>query len=316
MPSRRSCRQTFSAPYTAKFSSQTRSDLGQQLLVALGTRRAPLRIAPPGPVLVVRRRGDRQHGADRLDPVLGSRCSSMKATITSLGGRAPPARNTPTPCEESRWRASARDSRARAPSAAHARRVVSPGRAAGVSLGLPHPLPQRLRRAAHLRRDRTDRRPLRRVLRPAARTPAAPPAPEPPPDTCLVFSMAPSSQGLEPPGNPGRFTPPLRAVCCQPVSATPAQSPDTAGPMALSKGFRAPSCMNTGELPSGVGTSPRRQPWIAPFKASSTSTTTADLTRGTGSKAVPPPTSSSVRYSENPLSRTRKVSTPLRSRTV
>src|SRR5579875_2961014 len=54
-PSRRSCRQTLRTPYTRKFSSQTR------------------RIASPSSasrcVRVVRRRGDRQHLADRLDPV-------------------------------------------------------------------------------------------------------------------------------------------------------------------------------------------------------------------------------------------------------
>src|SRR5262249_26210999 len=31
---------------------------------------------------------------------------------------------------------------------------------------------------------------------------------EPPPGTCLVVPFAPSSQGLEPPGIPGRFKPP------------------------------------------------------------------------------------------------------------
>ena len=58
------------APYTPKFSSQTRRISGMQLLVALGTHRAPVRISPAGAVLVVGRRGDRQHGADRLDPEL------------------------------------------------------------------------------------------------------------------------------------------------------------------------------------------------------------------------------------------------------
>jgi hypothetical protein len=40
-----------------------------------------------------------------------------------------------------------------------------PGPRAAVALGLPHPLPQRLARAAHFAGDRTDRRPLRPVRR-------------------------------------------------------------------------------------------------------------------------------------------------------
>jgi DNA repair protein RadD len=43
-----------------------------------------------------------------------SRWASMKRAITSLGGRAPPSRNTLTPVAGSRWRAAARRSRARA----------------------------------------------------------------------------------------------------------------------------------------------------------------------------------------------------------
>jgi hypothetical protein len=79
-----------------------------------------------------------------------------------------------------------------------------------VTLGLPHPVAQCLARAADLLGNRVDRRPLRGVL-------------------CLVvqdhpnragtdlggirgtrFVIAPSSQELEPPGNPVRFTDWLR----------------------------------------------------------------------------------------------------------
>jgi IS30 family transposase len=42
------------------------------------------------------------------------RCSSMNRTITCVGGRAPPWRNTPTRVEGSRWPGAARSSRARA----------------------------------------------------------------------------------------------------------------------------------------------------------------------------------------------------------
>ena len=42
-----------------------------------------------------------------------SRCSSMNDTITSVGGRAPPERNTQMPSEGSRWLGGARDSLAR-----------------------------------------------------------------------------------------------------------------------------------------------------------------------------------------------------------
>ena len=49
----------------------------------------------------------------------------MNATITSLGGRAPPGRNTRTLSAKSRWPASARGPRAPAPSTAAARRSSS-----------------------------------------------------------------------------------------------------------------------------------------------------------------------------------------------
>ena len=52
----------------------------------------------------------------------------MNATITSVGGRAPPGRNTPTPSAGSRSPAAARGSRAPAPGAAPARSSSAPGR--------------------------------------------------------------------------------------------------------------------------------------------------------------------------------------------
>ena len=72
------------------------------------------RIAPTGDMVVVGRRGDRQHPADRLDPVVGTMVSSMKPIIASVGGRAPPSQNEPTPCAGSRWPDEARGPRAQA----------------------------------------------------------------------------------------------------------------------------------------------------------------------------------------------------------
>jgi hypothetical protein len=54
-----------------------------------------------------------------------SRWASMNATITSLGGRVPPAQNTPTPCARSHSRASAREPRAPALSFAAVRPSLS-----------------------------------------------------------------------------------------------------------------------------------------------------------------------------------------------
>ena len=45
-------------------------NLRAQRLVAFGPSRAALGVEPARTVRVVGRRGDRQHGADRLDPVL------------------------------------------------------------------------------------------------------------------------------------------------------------------------------------------------------------------------------------------------------
>src|SRR3954463_7837041 len=47
-------------------------DLDHQCCIPPGARGQPLRISPPGGMGVIRRRGDRQHPADRLDPVDGA----------------------------------------------------------------------------------------------------------------------------------------------------------------------------------------------------------------------------------------------------
>jgi hypothetical protein len=79
-------------------------DRAGKLGIALHARRQPRRIGLPALVFVIRRRGDRQLLADRLDPY-SARCASINAIITSRGGRAPPGQKTPTPCAESHWHA-------------------------------------------------------------------------------------------------------------------------------------------------------------------------------------------------------------------
>ncbi len=86
---------------------------------------APLRVPPdtgrpaaavrfPGLDFVIRRRGDRQHPADRLTPY-AARSASMNNVMAYLGGRAPPGQNRLTPCAGSRSPAATRGSPAPAP---------------------------------------------------------------------------------------------------------------------------------------------------------------------------------------------------------
>ncbi len=56
-------------PYTSKFSFRTRPNLFSEFSVPLGPGREATRVLFSGFVLVVERSGDRQHPADRLDPV-------------------------------------------------------------------------------------------------------------------------------------------------------------------------------------------------------------------------------------------------------
>ena len=133
-----------------------------------------------------------------------SRCSSMNDTITSVGGRAPPGRNTPTPCAGSRWPASAHGSPARAPSAAHARRS-SARRAALVALGLPDPLPQA---SPPCSRSCSAIDPIAAHCESCSSFMLEDQPDRPLPDLRgipLRRPMTPSSQEMEPPGNPGRF---------------------------------------------------------------------------------------------------------------
>ena len=66
-------------------------------------------------MVVVGRRGDRQHLADRLDPIRFPMIVDER-DHGFLGGRAPPGQNTLTPCEESRSPVEAPGSRAPGPS--------------------------------------------------------------------------------------------------------------------------------------------------------------------------------------------------------
>ena len=124
-------------------------------------RRAARRRAAPAPTAAsdracwrlvpeVRRRGDRQHARRSARPRRSSRWSSMNATITSVGGRAPPGRNTRTPSAGSRWRASARRLSRSSSFSRCALVGRQAGALAGIALGLAHPPPQRLGRAAEL----------------------------------------------------------------------------------------------------------------------------------------------------------------------
>ena len=73
-------------------SSRHPGDVFTKLRVAMGTRRPPAAVRFAG-LALVRRRGDRQLPADRLDPVL-LRCASMNDVRSWVGSRAPPGRNT------------------------------------------------------------------------------------------------------------------------------------------------------------------------------------------------------------------------------
>ena len=115
-----------------------------------------------------------------------ARCWSMKVTITSVGGRAPPVRNTRTLSSESRSRGAARRLRVRAVSGAARSSVVRPGRwpasrsawrtqRRSTSTGTPDFLG-----------DRSNRRPLRRMVLADARAPVERRVHGAPGSTCLV----------------------------------------------------------------------------------------------------------------------------------
>ena len=124
-------------------------NLDLQFSVPPRTGRTLTGVDPLGDMRMVGRRGDRQHLADRLDPIRFPMIVD-EAIIASLGGRAPPGQNTPMPCAESRSPVAAPGSRVPEPSSSRPSRS-DPSPLATVDLRLLHPLQQRLRRAADLR---------------------------------------------------------------------------------------------------------------------------------------------------------------------
>ena len=90
------------------------ADLNLHRGIAMGPRRQPARIGAPGSVSMIRRRGDRQDAADRLDPVDGAmlvdkRDHGLNRRSSSAG------QNMPTPSAGSRSPGAAHGSHARAP---------------------------------------------------------------------------------------------------------------------------------------------------------------------------------------------------------
>ncbi len=138
---------------------------------------------------VVRRRGDRQHPADRLDPVgvamivderdhgFDRRSSSAWAKYADALRRISLA-----------WRSS-RISRSSALIRSRSS-LVRPGRWPRSRSACRTQLAQRLAGAADLRRNRADRRPLRGVIAAGAPAPSAPRAPAP---QAKIGSMSSSS---------------------------------------------------------------------------------------------------------------------------
>ena len=124
--------------------------------------------------------------------------------MTSVGGRAPPARKTPRPSARSHWHAGVRGPHAPAPSAEPVLLCSAPddgryhARPAGPSGGAS---PTCTRSSPPL----TGSPPTASRADVRGRTPTGPPALEPPVSTSSVFPWTPSSQEMEPLGNPGRF---------------------------------------------------------------------------------------------------------------
>ena len=130
-----------------------------------------------------------------------SHSASMKATIASVGGRAPPAQKTPRPSAESHWPAGPH---VPAPSSGPALRCSDPGIVRRrAQLGAPSDAasPQCTRSY----RPPTKSSPTASRADARDRTPVAPLAPGPLVSTSSVFPWTPSSQNMEPLGNPGRF---------------------------------------------------------------------------------------------------------------
>ena len=139
-------------------------DLDAEHDVALDARRRCLRIGAAGDVGVVRRRGDRQHLADRLDPVIVAiRIDEAdhgfhRRSSSAWAKYALALRRISLACRSSRFSRSSAFRRSRS-----SRRNTGLATAVDARPVFTQLL-QRLRRAADLGRDRHDRCPLRGVL--------------------------------------------------------------------------------------------------------------------------------------------------------
>ena len=160
----------------------------------------------------VRRRGDRQHAADRLDPVgvamvVDERdhhfASAVELRLGEKRRRLP--QNLVRALQLDDSRAPALSARARSSVVRPARWPASRSawRTQRRSVSVVQP---------SFRRDRRNRRPLRAVLGACAPAPSGRRAHAPPGNTCSVVPWAPSSHRMGPPTNPVRFTPPLHAT--------------------------------------------------------------------------------------------------------
>ena len=123
--------------------------------------------------------------------------------MASTGGRAPPGQNTLTPSARSHWPGAVCGSPTQRLDPVHAPRSLARLLAA-ISLGLPDPATQRLRRAADLGRDRADCRPLRATLPSALQHQPHRPVP----NLKRVVRRGHRSiiSTVAPPANPARFT--------------------------------------------------------------------------------------------------------------
>ena len=122
--------------------------------------RAPTRrIGTAFGVHPIRRPSDRQRSADLIDTVDVAMIVDDKQIIASVGGRAPPARNTGTPCAGSHWPGAVPEPRSRSLSRACSA-VVVPARCLRCRSAWLTPVAQRLARHPRLRVDRARRRAL------------------------------------------------------------------------------------------------------------------------------------------------------------
>src|SRR5688500_16948062 len=128
----------------------------------------------------------------------------MKATITSLGGRAPPGRKTPPLSSGSRWRVSVRSFHAGAVSAPRAHWWSDPGAGRyparpGAPIGATTPCGSRVSRRP------IESPPTATDARACGRRPFGRHAHVPPGNAYWGVPWGPSSLGMSPPINPVRF---------------------------------------------------------------------------------------------------------------